>query len=137
MTFFQSIQLDNMPPNRSLIGVPPLKKKEGIYKDRLYVHLKKKSRFKLWRHWDPLIYINYMTQINPTYEKFTPTTFIFEIGISLFRSKTLDIVPTISPPRMNLENHKLMQAIYLTLVTGSMERLMMCFCMESSSGWLR
>ena len=46
----------------------------------------------------------------------------------LFFAKTLDIVPTISPPRMNLENHKLMQAIYLTLVTGSMERLMMCFC---------
>ena len=33
-----------MPPNRSLIGVPLQKKR--------------KSRFKLWRHWDPLIYIN-------------------------------------------------------------------------------
>lgn len=33
MTCVQSIQLDNMPPNRSLIRVPLLKKKE-LYKDR-------------------------------------------------------------------------------------------------------
>lgn len=82
-----------MPPNRSLIGVPLLKKKEGLYKDRLYVHLKKKSRFKLRRHWDPLIYINYMTWIQHMKNSLQP--------LSSLKSEFLFFVPrhwTLFPP---------------------------------------
>ena len=64
MTFFQSIQLDNMPPNRSLIGVP-LQKKRKVYIRIGYMYILKKAKVAS-NYGDtktPLIYINYITQI--------------------------------------------------------------------------